>query len=110
VVVIGDAVWPLVWYWRDPLLQITEPEPGAQPQLLVCDPRQERELRSSLGAEYRRERIPLRAWWLMNQRRPSVREVLRYLLTRQPWGYLGSTDIIILRRLEGSPGLPESGA
>ena len=94
----GEAAWPLNWYWRDLPVLWNLPRPGERPPIVVCDPEDEISLRRRLGPDYSRERIPLRAWWLMYQSRPSLGQALRYAVTRVPWGGIGSTDVVVLRR------------
>jgi uncharacterized protein (TIGR03663 family) len=101
VAVAGDAGWPLSWYFRRVPVWWAVPRPGMRPPLVLCDVEQEAEVRQALGAGYVSERIPLRSWWVMEDFRPTVGEVARYVLTRRPWGTIGSTDAIVLRRQEG---------
>ncbi|NOZ79517.1 MAG: TIGR03663 family protein [Acidobacteria bacterium] len=98
--VSGEAAWPLMWYWRKTGVMWSLPHPGQRPPLVICDPETEAEARSILGPGYSRRRIPLRAWWLMYQRKPSLEEIARYELTRIPWGSIGSTDVIVLTRMK----------
>jgi len=98
--VAGEAAWPLTWYWRGLNINWAPPRPGVRPPLVVCNPDDEVTLRRTLGVGYDRRRIALRAWWLMYQARPSIREVVRYATVREPWGGIGSTDVIVLRRTE----------
>ena len=101
----GEAGWPLSWYWRATPTWWSAPAPGMRPPLVFCNPEQESEVRQKLGPGYVAERLPLRAWWLMTSARPSLGEVLRYALTRVPWGVIGSSDVILLRRTgEAAPG------
>jgi len=122
----GEAVWPLTWYWRHIPVWWSTPQSGARPPLVVCDFGNEAGVVKSLGGGYRQERIPLRAWWLMEQWDPDrvglrrwleegadpaklgrtrAAGVVRYLLTRKPWSLIGSTDVVVLRR--GGQTLPE---
>ena len=101
IAVSGEASWPLTWYLRDISVQWSLPTPGRRPAIVVCDLTAEPDARRALGPGYTRERIPLRAWWLMAQARPTVGQVLRYLFTRIPWGGIGSTDVVVLRRGSG---------
>ena len=96
--VSGQAVWPLLWYWRDLGVWWSRPRPGQDLELVVCDPEDERDIRKDLGPGWERTRLPLRAWWLMYQEAPSVGEALRYLVSRVPWSPVGSTDVVVLRR------------
>lgn len=98
--VTGDAAWPLTWYWRHLDVWWALPAPGMRPPLAVCDPSQEPEMRARLGPAYSTRRIPLRAWWVPAGTHPSLAEVLRYLVTREPWSAIGSTDVIVMERQE----------
>lgn len=101
--VAGDASWPLTWYWRDVQVWWQAPAPGVRPPLVVVDVDQEAEVRRQLGPGYTAERVPLRAWWLFDGPRPSFGALLRYVLTRVPWGVVGSSDVVVLRRGEAPP-------
>ncbi len=103
--VSGDGGWPLTWYWRHVPVWWDIPRPGLRPPLVVCNPEQEAEVRRRLGPGYVSERLPLRAWWLMENSSPSITDVLRYVFLRLPWGIIGSTDVIVLHATgEESPG------
>jgi uncharacterized protein (TIGR03663 family) len=96
----GEAGWPLSWYWRRTPVWWAESNPGQRPPLVFCDPEDEPTVRRRLGSGYVSERIPLRTWWVMESVRPDLADVLRYVFTRRPWGSLGSTDTIVLRRTD----------
>lgn len=93
----GEVAWPYTWYWRDTPTWWAEPERGMRPPLVLCDTEREREVRRILGSGYTAERVPLRAWWVMEDKKPSLGEVIRYVFTRRPWGIIGTTDTILLR-------------
>ena len=65
--------------------------------MVFCNVEQEREVQRILGPGYSSERIPLRAWWVMEDQAPTLAEIVRYVITRRPWGVIGSTDTILLR-------------
>lgn len=107
-VVVGEAGWPLTWYWRRVPVWWQEPEPGMRPPLVLCDPGQEAAVRRSVGPGYDGEQIPLRAWWPPpDNPLPSASELLRYVVTRRPWSVIGSSEGVVLRRSEEPPGARE---
>jgi sugar lactone lactonase YvrE len=96
----GEAGWPLSWYWRSVPIWWAEVDGGQRPPIVFCDPEQEPAARRRLGSGYVSERIPLRSWWVMEDFKPSLVDLLRYVFTRRPWGNMGSTDTVVLRRTE----------
>jgi hypothetical protein len=99
--VAGESGWPLTWYWRATPVWWDLPKPPMHPPIVLCNPEQEAEARRRLGPGYAAQRIPLRAWWLMEDRSPSAGQALRYAVARVPWSPIGSSDVIVLRRGEG---------
>ena len=99
----GEAGWPLTWYWRATPVWWDLPEAGMRPPLVLCNPDQEAEARRRLGPGYVAERIPLRAWWLMEEQTPEPgRGASLRACAGFPGASIGSSDIIVLRRTEGA--------
>ena len=63
-------------------------------------PEDEPATRRKLGSGYESERLPLRSWWVMEDFEVGPVDILRYVFTRRPWGHIGSTDTILLRRTD----------
>lgn len=97
----GAATWPLNWYWRR--LPVVWGSPSADDSLKItfCDIESRAEVQESLGPEYVAEVVPLRSWFLMYVGEPSFGDWARYFLTREPWGGIGSTEVVVFRRLDG---------
>jgi sugar lactone lactonase YvrE len=93
----GEVAWPYTWYWRDTPTWWADPTRGMRPPLVFCDPEKEPEVRRILGPGYTSQRLPLRGWWVMEDQKPSLGEILLYVFTRRPWGVIGTTDTIFLR-------------
>jgi uncharacterized protein (TIGR03663 family) len=98
--VAGEAGWPLTWYFRSTPVWWAEPTPGMRPPLVLCNVDQEGAVRRLLGPGYTGERVPLRAWWLMESQSPGLGDVWRYALGRIPWSEVGSSDVMVLRRID----------
>lgn len=96
--VAGSAGWPLTWYWRKTPTWWSEPRADLRPPLVVCDLEDTERTRKLLGPRYRSERIPLRAWWVLEHQRPTMSGIVRWLFTRVPFGEIGSTDVTVFRR------------
>jgi DNA-binding beta-propeller fold protein YncE len=95
--VSGYAGWPLTWYWRTTPTWWSQPRPDLRPPLVICEPDEEETVRKLLGPQYSAERIPFRAWWVIEHFKPTLTDVLRWLVTRVPWGDVGSSDVIVFR-------------
>ncbi|HSL17671.1 MAG TPA: flippase activity-associated protein Agl23 [Methylomirabilota bacterium] len=95
--VSGTAGWPLTWYWRQVPTWWSEPRPDLRPPLVICEVEDQERFRTLLGPQYRGERIPRRAWWVLEHSRATLGGVLRWLVTRRPFGPIGSTDIMVFR-------------
>jgi uncharacterized protein (TIGR03663 family) len=99
----GQAGWPLSWYWRDLPVWWSDPASGKRPPIIFCSPDMLPTVRRRLGYGYESTRLPLRSWWIMEAAKPSFGDVVRYVFTRRPWGVIGSTDTILLRRTDEQP-------
>jgi uncharacterized protein (TIGR03663 family) len=96
----GEAGWPLSWYWRSTPVWWADLKVGQRPPLVFCSPEDEPATRRKLGSGYESERLPLRSWWVMEDFEVGPVDILRYVFTRRPWGHIGSTDTILLRRTD----------
>lgn len=112
--VFGEANWPYSWYLRRIPVDWALPNPDRPPAIAVVDAEKADEVAEKLGPGYRREPMPLRAWWLpalsAKPLRPSPRELLTYLLARRPWrgenpneNPIGAQDVIVFRRVGQNP-------
>jgi uncharacterized protein (TIGR03663 family) len=97
----GGAGWPLTWYWRQTPTWWSEPRSDIRPPLVICDAEDHERFTTLLGPRYRAERLPLRAWWVLERAWPSPVELGRWLLTRRPFDPIGSSDITVFRRSDG---------
>jgi len=96
--VAGGAGWPLTWYWRKTPTWWSEPRADLRPPLVLCDAEDHERLRKLLGPRYRAEKIPLRAWWVLDPGRTTIGGVARWLFTRVPFNPVGSSDIMVFRK------------
>ncbi|MGD8441145.1 MAG: TIGR03663 family protein [Holophagae bacterium] len=99
--VSGGAGWPLTWYWRKTPTWWSEPRADLRPPLVICDAEDQQRFRKLLGPRYRAERLPLRAWWVLDHDWPSAGELARWLVERVPFDAIGSSDIVVFRRGDG---------
>ncbi|MEN8163639.1 MAG: flippase activity-associated protein Agl23 [Acidobacteriota bacterium] len=97
----GAATWPLNWYWRHLPVKWGQPSADDGLQMAFCDIEAQAVMQERLGPEYVGEIVPLRSWFLMYVGEPSLGDWARYFLTREPWGGVGSTEVIVFRRIDG---------
>lgn len=102
--VSGEATWPLAWQWLGIPVYWDIPKGGMRPPLVVCDPDKHDQVAGNLGAGYRSERIPLRAWWVEEWNQASVGKVARWFFTRITWSPVGASDVVVFRRTDGGEG------
>lgn len=95
----GASTWPLNWYWRHIPVRWGRPSGDSQ-QIVFCDIEKMDEVQNVLGPRYFGEVIPLRSWFLMYSGEPSLGDWGRYLLTREAWDAVGSTEVVVFRRTE----------
>jgi len=96
--VSGTGGWPLTWYWRDTPTRWSEPPTNLRPPLVICDADEKDRFRKLLGPQYLPERIPLRAWWVLDPAQTTVGGIVRWLFTRVPFSAIGSTDLVVFRQ------------
>lgn len=96
----GASTWPLNWYWRHFPVRWGSPRADDDLQMFFCDIEAREEVQGKLGPNFVGEVIPMRSWFLMYAGEPSLIDWTRYFLTREPWGGVGSTEVVVFRRLE----------
>ncbi len=94
----GIGTWPLVWYWRHLPVWWSAVNKDVQPPLVITDLEKGQAVQLQLGPSYKRESLPLRAWWLMEAKQPSPFDLARYVLQRRPWAKIGASNVLVFRR------------
>jgi uncharacterized protein (TIGR03663 family) len=89
-IITGEAGWPMSWYVRNAPVNWQPPTGDLHPPIVLCDDGEADKQAAILGPAYRRDRVPFRAWWIpdtsLSPLRPNLRQLLRYLFTRETWG------------------------
>ena len=92
----GEAAWPLSWQWKKISVWWAKPGKDQKPLLIVVDPGKEDEILAGLSPGWRKEQIPLRAWWVEDWSRATPGTLISWFLTRRAWSPVGATDIVVL--------------
>lgn len=81
--VLGEAIWPLTWYFRDLAGYRFFEEPGrTEPyRYMIKDHKDE-----PAPPGYHKERINLRGWWVPDYTKMGLKEYLWYAIAHKPWG------------------------
>lgn len=95
----GIGAWPLSWYWRHLPVWWSTVRKDVRPPLVITDVEKGREIQQLLGTSYRRKIVPLRAWWIMEAKRPTLIEITRYVFGRMPWGKVGASRVLLLQKI-----------
>ncbi len=103
----GDATWPFSWYvrhypvnWGANLRKIDFP-------VLIVDKKLGKMHDEALLGEYEKTPFQVRGWWEPPFRigsKPTFPELFRWLIYRDAWSALGSSDAILYTRKNLEPG------
>lgn len=96
----GIGTWPLVWYWRHLPVWWSAVNKDIRPPLVITDVEKGQAVQLQLGPAYKRESLPLRAWWLMEAKQPSLFDLTQYVLQRRPWAKIGASNVLVFRRAD----------
>ncbi len=106
ITVSGESSWPLTWYLRDTPTTWAPRVQNASTPIIVADWDAEGGLEKQLAGLYTATRVPIRAWWFPGRipaapasggkpatpERPTVTDLVRYLLFHEIWSPIGSQD------------------
>ncbi len=99
VIGTGHSVWPLAWYlrnykqWYWPSL-----DPEKNPAIVIDNWENRSHTQEKLISSYKIERYKLREWWVPDMSKATMKEGIRYYLTRKVFSTLGSQDIAVFIR------------
>jgi uncharacterized protein (TIGR03663 family) len=90
--VSGNATWPLSWYlrhypvnWGADVRQVDTP-------VIIVDKEATAALDKALGDKYDKTNFQIRGWWEPDWKGMNVTKVLHWLLTREAFSGVGSSD------------------
>lgn len=103
----GDATWPLSWYlrhypvnWSQNLREVDYPA-------LIVDHKEpvEKSFDTALLATYEKVPFAIRGWWTWEHKFPSLGGFVKFLLFRETWSGVGSSDAVLYVRKDVKPGM-----
>ncbi len=94
----GVSSWPLVWYLRHEKINWSLPVEDTAPDFILLDSEKLNQIEHFTGSKYVMESIPVRSWWLPEQKAATLSEFIRYLITRKPWTSVTFSNSLVLRK------------
>lgn len=101
----GDSTWPLSWYvrhypvnWGSGLRKIDTP-------IVILDIDAANALRAPLSEKYDEQRFQIRGWWEPNWQQMNLANLARWILTREAFSGVGSSDAIMFSLRDPEPGM-----
>jgi len=108
LIVSGEATWPLSWYLRTYPVSYPKEVARIDTPLVVVnkDAQIEKAIDEAVQGKYEKVPFQIRGWWQWeNPPHPDLGDVLRFLLTRETWSGVGSSDAVLYVHKEPRPGL-----
>jgi len=93
--VSGNATWPLSWYLRHYPVNWAADVRTVDTPVVVVDREATNALDKALGETYTKTNFQIRGWWEPDWRAVDLTKFVRFLLTRQAWSGVGSSDALI---------------
>jgi uncharacterized protein (TIGR03663 family) len=95
VLVVGDGVWPLTWYFRDlPTYKFSATDSEKQGFDYIFQDEKE-----AVPAGFNSSKLPLRGWWVPDFSQMTFRRFLVNSLTLRPWGGNGFSNITFAQKV-----------
>jgi uncharacterized protein (TIGR03663 family) len=93
--VSGNATWPLSWYLRHYPVNWSADVRSVDQPVVIVDKEATNALDKALGATYEKVPFQIRGWWEPDWRQLDVNTGVRFLLTRQTFSGVGSSDAVM---------------
>ena len=93
--VSGNATWPMSWYLRDYPVNWAADVRTVDTPVVVVDLEAAKAIDQAIGTTYEKRQFQIRGWWEPDWRALDLPKVVRFLLTRQAWSGVGSSDAVM---------------
>jgi uncharacterized protein (TIGR03663 family) len=93
--VSGNATWPLSWYLRHYPVNWSADVRSVDTPVVVVDKEATAALDKALADTYEKVPFEIRGWWEPDWRQMDLSKLVRYLLTRQVFSGVGSSDAVM---------------
>lgn len=99
----GNATWPFSWYLRHYPVNWAANVRNVDFPILIVDKEVSKATDEALLGSYERVPFAIRGWWEPN--RPTLAQLLRFLVTRQAWSPVGTSDGVLYVHKDLKPGM-----
>lgn len=103
--VSGNATWPMSWYLRRYPVNWSADVRNVDTPVVIVDPEATNALDKALADKYDKTRFQIRGWWEPNWSELNVNNFIRYLLTRETFSGVGSSDAVMYAAKDVKPGM-----
>jgi uncharacterized protein (TIGR03663 family) len=93
--VSGNATWPLSWYLRHYPVNWSADVRSVDTPVVIVDKEATAALDKALGDTYEKIPFEIRGWWEPDWRQMDLSKLVKYLLTRQVFSGVGSSDAVM---------------
>ena len=90
--VSGNATWPLSWYLRHYPVNWAADVRKVDTPILIIDKEATNAIDKALGDKYEKVNFQIRGWWEPDWKGMTVPKVVHWLLTREAFNPVGSSD------------------
>jgi uncharacterized protein (TIGR03663 family) len=102
--VSGNATWPLSWYLRHYPVNWSADVRQVDTPVVILDREATNALDAAIGDKYEKINFQIRGWWEPDWKAMNVTKVGRWLLTREAFNPVGSSDAVMYALKELKPG------
>jgi len=103
--VSGNATWPLSWYLRRYPVNWAADVRSVDTPVVIVDIESSAALDKALADKYEKTRFQIRGWWEPDWKKLDPRNVLHFLLTREAFNPVGSSDAVMYVLKDIKPGM-----
>jgi uncharacterized protein (TIGR03663 family) len=93
--VSGNATWPMSWYLRDYPVNWAADVRTVDTPVVIVDLEAAKALDQAIGSTYDKRQFQIRGWWEPDWRALDLPKLVKFLLTRQAWSGVGSSDAVM---------------
>jgi DNA-binding beta-propeller fold protein YncE len=102
--VSGNATWPLSWYLRHYPVNWGADVRNVDTPVVIIDKEATNALDTALAEKYEKVPFQIRGWWEPDWNKLNATSLVKYLLTREAFSGVGSSDAVMYVLKDLSPG------